>query len=170
MRAGGQAGSRERFGEREDAREPARGRRAGFTLVELLVALVMLSVGLLGVGRMIVLSQHHAFHGRSETTAVTLAEEIREKIMSESFSDLVTVFDGVDTSLPGTVTLPCAPWAAHLAQQLGPSGIGRIQVLEAAEDPEISANMRTIVIQISWLQDGERKTVPLRFSISRMGV
>jgi len=144
--------------------------RPGFTLVELLVALLMLSIGLLGVGRLLIFSQHHAYHGRSETTAVTLAEEIREKILSEEFPDLVSMFDGVDTSQPSTVTLPCAPWAAHVAAQLGPTGKGSIEVLEPAEDPEITTGMITVVVSVSWDQDGMTKSVPLRFSTCRMGL
>ncbi|MFH1145242.1 MAG: prepilin-type N-terminal cleavage/methylation domain-containing protein [Candidatus Eisenbacteria bacterium] len=154
-----------------------RGRRirrtrsgAGFTLVELLASLVILSVGILGVGRLMIFSQRHAYHGRSETSAVTLAEEIREKILSESFNDLVSIFDGVDTTMPATVTLPCSPWATHLAAQLGPSGSGRISVLEPGEDADIVAGMVTVLVEVSWDQDGVTKTVPVRFSISRMGL
>lgn len=143
--------------------------RAGFTLVELMVALVLLAIGLLAVGRLLIFSQHHAYHGRSETTAVSLAEEIREKMLSENFNDLPTIFDGVDTSVPGTVPTPCQPWADHLAGELGPSGSGRIEVFGPGEDPEITDGMYSVLIEVSWDQAGETKTVDLRFATSRMG-
>jgi len=141
----------------------------GFTMVELLVALVMLSIGVLAVGRLLIFSQHHASQGRRETIAVTLAEEIREKVLSSEFIDLVATYDNVDTRLPGTVTAACAEWAAHVAEQLGSTGAGEIDVLEPSEDPEIVAGMLTMVISVSWEQDGSTRTVPLRFSICRMG-
>jgi prepilin-type N-terminal cleavage/methylation domain-containing protein len=149
----------------------ARGRRRnGFTLVELLVALFILSIGILSIARLLVFSQHHAFHGRTETQATALAEEIREKILSENFDDLVTIFDGVDTELPGTVTVPCQEWAAHLGARLGFDGRGRVQVLEPFEDPDIVDGMRTVVVEITWLESGQERSLPLRFSVTQMGV
>jgi prepilin-type N-terminal cleavage/methylation domain-containing protein len=145
-------------------------RNNGFTLVELMVALFILSIGILSVARLFIFSQRHAFHGRTETQATALAEEIREKILSENFDDLVSIFDGVDTSVPGTVTIPCQPWAAHLANGLGQGGRGRIQVLRPFEDPEIVDGMLTVEIEISWDESGQERTLPLRFSVAQMGV
>jgi prepilin-type N-terminal cleavage/methylation domain-containing protein len=150
---------------------PAPTRRTnGFTLVELLVALFILSIGILSVARLFIFSQHHAFHGRTETQATALAEEIREKILSENFDDLVSIFDGVDTSVPGTVTLPCQPWAHHLAAGLGTGGRGQIQVLRPFEDPEIVDGMLTVTVEISWDESGQARSLPLRFSVAQMGV
>jgi hypothetical protein len=140
------------------------------TLVELMVALFLLSVGILAVSRLFIFSQRHAFHGRTETQATALAEEIREKILSENFDDLVTIFDGVDTQIPETVTTPCQTWAGHLEQGIGPTGHGRIQVLTPLEDPEIVDGMVTVVIEISWEESGQERSLPVRFSISKMGV
>ncbi|MCK4412424.1 MAG: prepilin-type N-terminal cleavage/methylation domain-containing protein [Candidatus Eisenbacteria sp.] len=155
---------------------PTRGRlrprpaSAGFTLVELMVSLVLLAVGLLAVGQLLIFSQQHAYHGRSETTAVSLAGEIREKILSENFGDLPAIFDGVDTSVPGTVPTTCQPWADHLAAELGPSGIGRLQVYGPGEDPEITSGMYSVAIEVAWEQSGKTKAVNLRFATSRMGL
>jgi prepilin-type N-terminal cleavage/methylation domain-containing protein len=142
---------------------------AGFTLVELMVSLVLLALGLLAIGQLLIFSHHHAFHGRTETTAVSLAEEIREKILSENFNDLPSIFDGVDTSVPGTVTTPCQTWANHLAEELGPSGVGRIEVYGPGEDVEISTGMYSVAIEVGWEQSGEAKAVNVRFATSRMG-
>jgi prepilin-type N-terminal cleavage/methylation domain-containing protein len=169
---GREEGAQEQVMTRTDrGRRPERPRRtSGFTLVELLVALFILSIGILSVARLFIFSQHHAFHGRTETQATALAEEIREKILSENFDDLVSIFDGVDTSVPGTVTLPCQPWAGHLAAGLGMGGRGRIQVLRPFEDPEIVDGMLTITIEISWDESGQARSLPLRFSVAQMGV
>jgi len=91
-------------------RRGARSRHAGFTLVELMIAVFLLAVGILSVGRMFIVAQRHAQYGREETIAVSLAQEIREKILSKSFNDLETLFDGVDTDVAGTITEPCQLW------------------------------------------------------------
>lgn len=144
---------------------------AGFTLTELLVALVILSVGILSVGRLFVFAQRHAGHGREETMAVCLAEEIREKILSDNFDDLVTIFDGVDTDQPGTITTPCSDWATHLANGLGGvSGRGTIEIMDHTEDPEIVDDMLTALITISWLESGRSHSLDMRFSTCKVGI
>jgi len=149
----------------------ARARRSdGFTLVELLVALSILSIGILSVAQLFIFSQRHAHDGRIETQATALAEEIREKVMSENFDDLVSIFDGVDTSVPSSVTLPCQEWATHLDERLGPEGRGQLQVLQPAEDVEIVDGMLTIVVTVSWQESGQARSLPLRFSVAQIGV
>ena len=143
---------------------------AGFTLTELMVALVILAVGILSAGSLFVFSQRHAFSGRTETMAACLAEEIREKILSENFEDIQTIFDGVDTGYPETVTLPCRDWADHLTQGLGPAGRGILQVMDDGEDADIVDGMVSIVIDVSWQEGNQRPEVVLRFAVSQMGV
>jgi prepilin-type N-terminal cleavage/methylation domain-containing protein len=143
---------------------------AGFTLVELMIAVFLMSVGILAVGRMFVISQHHSAQGRQETLAVSLAQEIREKILSKDFDEIESLFDGVDTGAPGTITLPCQTWAAHLAANLGATGRGRILVYSPAEDAEIVDGMLSVRIIVDWLESGAPKDVTMRFSLSRMGI
>jgi len=149
-------------------RRPRAG--AGFTLVELMIAVFILSVGILSVGRLFVFAQNHSAHGRQETMAVSLAQEIREKILSKQFDEIVPLFDGVDTDLPDTITLPCQTWAEHLAAGLGPSGRGTVEILDHLGDPEITGGMLTVRIGVSWIENGARKEAPMRFSLSRMGI
>lgn len=146
------------------------GATAGFTLVELMVALFMMAIGILAVGRLFVFAQGHASHGRTESMAVSLAQEIREKILSKNMNDLETMFDGVNTNVPETITTPCVEWAAHLDENLGPTGCGEISVLTPAEDYEIVDGMVTVIITITWEEDGHEKTAPMHFSLSRMGI
>jgi len=142
----------------------------GFTLVELMVAVTVMAVGILAVGRLFIFSQHHATHGRSETMAVSLAQEIREKMLSQEFDDLELLFDHVDTTVPDTVTPPCQEWANRVATGLGPSGRGEIDVLTPDEDLEIVAGMLTIAIRVSWTEGPNDKSVRMRFSHSRVGI
>jgi prepilin-type N-terminal cleavage/methylation domain-containing protein len=143
---------------------------SGFTLVEMLVTLVILSIGLLSVGKMFIFSNQHAFYGRCETMAVSLTSEIREKILSDNFDDIKSVFDDVDTNQDGTVNLTCREWADHLEAEMGSSGQGLIQVYDELEDAEITAGMVTIEIEIKWQESGKNRSLKTRFSVSKMGV
>jgi prepilin-type N-terminal cleavage/methylation domain-containing protein len=141
----------------------------GFTLVELMVALMILVVGILGVGQIFAVSSRSAAMGRAETTAVSLAREIEEKIYSEEVEQVATIFDGVDTADPGSVTLPCAAWAAHVGSELGPNGRGRITVMNDDQDPALLPGMFSVLVEVSWLAHGDTLTVPLRFAITDIG-
>ncbi len=142
----------------------------GFTLVELLVTLVILSIGIISVGRLFILSSHHANYGRTETTAVCLINEIREKVLSDNYDDIITIFDDVDTDLPGTITIPCTEWSNHLQAELGTSGRGEITVMSHTEDAEIVDGMVTVKITVSWQESGKDRSLTSQFSVSKMGV
>lgn len=141
--------------------------RAGFTLVEVSIAVLLLSIGLLGLIQVFAVSDRHTAYAREETVATSLAQEIREKIMSESFSDIVSIFDGVDTSDPSTVTLPAHDWAEHVAQHLGPTGRGVIQVDTPAENPSLPIGLLEVTVRISWHERGRQVELPLRFAVAR---
>lgn len=143
--------------------------QAGFTLVELLVAVTLLAIGILSVGQIFAVSTRNVSFGKTETSAVSLAREIQEKILSESVEQVQPMFDGVDTADGGTVTAPCAVWADHLATQLGPTGRGRIWVRDSTEDAELLAGMFSVRIEVSWLVHGDSMRVPIQFAITNVG-
>lgn len=142
---------------------------AGFTLVELLVALVILSIGVMAMAQVFVVADRHTSYARDETLATTLAQEIREKILSESFPDLVSMFDGTDTEDPGTVNLPAEAWATHVSDELGPNGRGTISVETPADDPGIPNGMVRIEINISWQEGARSMSVPHHFYVAKIG-
>ena len=145
-------------------------KEGGFTLVELLVAITILSIGIISVGQIFAISSRNATFGRTETMAVGLAREIQEKIMSESFDDVVSVFDDVDTDNPGSLTGPCQIWADHLSDQLGSNGRGTIQIHTAEEDAEILTGMLSVEVEISWKLSGQSYQVPMNFAMAKIGI
>lgn len=153
---------------------PPRSRaQAGFTMVELLVALVVFAIGVLGVARLFIFSNHHALAGNKELVASSLAQEIREKILSVDHQDVQTIFHGVDTDVPTTIPPECQVWATHLAEQL-PSGRGQISVETShfgggpmTEDS--SGRMLGVIITISWEDRGETDDLTMNFALCRVG-
>jgi type IV pilus assembly protein PilV len=142
---------------------------AGFTLLELLIALMFLSVGILAMAQVFAVAQRHAAHSREETVAVTLISEIREKIMSETFDDVQSVFDGVDTQAPSSISLPASEWADHLSERLGSGARGRIYVNTDNEDPNLPHGLLDVRIDVSWREESHTITFPTRFYIAKMG-
>jgi prepilin-type N-terminal cleavage/methylation domain-containing protein len=150
-------------------RAPVRAQEAGFTLVELMVSLVVLAIGIMGVAKLFIFSNHHSLYGNKELVAATLVQEIREKILSETFDDIPAVFDGVDTDLPPSITAPCQAWADHLGIQLGDEGRGVLDIILPGEDPEIYDRMFGVVITVYWPEAGDTKDLTMRFALSKVG-
>jgi len=142
---------------------------AGFTLVELMVALMILSIGIMGIARLFVFSNQHALSGGNELEAVSLMQEIREKILSETFEDVPSIFDGVDTYYDEQIPVPCQDWAYHLESQLGSEGRGQIDIINPGEESEILTNMIGVAITISWPEKGQTHDISMRFAISKVG-
>jgi type II secretory pathway pseudopilin PulG len=142
---------------------------AGFTLLELLVAVMFLSVGILGIAQVFAAADRHTASSRQETTATSLAEEIREKIMSEAFDHVYSIFNGVDTSVPSTISLPASDWAQHLQERLGPDGRGTIQVGRHEEDPTIGPGLVVVTVTEYWTERGHQISLPVQFAIANTG-
>lgn len=141
----------------------------GFTLIEMIVAITILTVGILGVGQIFAVANRNVSFSRSETMAVSLAREIQEKILCESVDLIPMVFDGVDTSSPGSVTTPCELWAQHLSEQLGPTARGVIDVRDHTEDPELLAGMLSVRVEIHWSRNGNDLIFPVQFAVTNIG-
>lgn len=87
----------------------------GFTLIEVLVALVMLAFGLLSLARMLARAGEAEMEAVQRTQAMTLAQDIVDRINSNRANALQYVGDYV----PGNVLLDCsaAPPAVTIADR-----------------------------------------------------
>jgi len=74
---------------------------AGFTLIEVLVAIVILTVGLLAVGTMQISAIRGNFMSGNTSTALSLASEKMEDLLNKDFNhaDLTNSVTGNDTNL-----------------------------------------------------------------------
>jgi len=134
-------------------------RAAGFSLVEALVALVVLSIGMLGIAALHVEGLRSARTALTRTAAVALASDIADRIRANRAAK--TEYDAVVTSADTDANCEpkgagCTPAElAHHDKALGlgaietalPGGTGTID----CDDAEVPA---TYTITISWSEVG----------------
>ena len=134
----------------------------GFTLLEVLIALLVLSIGLLGIGKMMLLSAraNDSAYMRSQATALayTMLDAMRA-------NRVAAISQGYDTAQVVPVQLACATaapgctsgqvaqndtflWNQALATAL-PNGAGTV-VTATAPDRVTNANNITATITVTW--------------------
>lgn len=148
----------------------ASGARAGFSLVETMVALTILAVGILSVAQLLVTSRGHSNYSRQETMAISLAQEIKERIYSENYDDVKSVFDGADTEDAETINDSTDEWAQHLRDMLGSNGRGTIEVVDFNEDASLPKGMYRVAIDVSWMEGPRYRTLPHNFLLTKVGL
>lgn len=76
----------------------------GFTLMEVLVALAVLSIGLLGMAGMQLFSLKSSHNAYLRTQATTAANELVDKMRANSAAAIAGNYDTTLASIPGTIT------------------------------------------------------------------
>jgi type IV pilus assembly protein PilV len=124
-------------------------RQKGFTLLEVLVAMLILSIGLLGLAGLMAssLRNNHSAYYRSQAT--WLAYDVIDRMRTNRPNALAYVVDmgaaSADGAMAGT---DITDWKAMIANTL-PAGDGSVAVAVAGE-------ARTVTVTIQW--DDERGT------------
>jgi type IV pilus assembly protein PilV len=144
---------------------PKRSPRAhgGFTLLEVLVALLVLSIGLLGIGKLMMLSAraNDSAYMRSQATALgyTILDAMRANRQQALGGGYDTNVVGVGASQNCVATAPgCTPaqqaqsdtwqWNQSLASAL-PAGSGTV-VTATAPDNRTGASNVTATVTVTW--------------------
>jgi len=91
--------------------------RPGLTLIEVLFAISVMAIGLLGVASMFPAGLRSVITGGHTSKATTLVREMVEMIQADTFSNLDTYYNGFDTTplttglmaVPPTFTCPVNP-------------------------------------------------------------
>ncbi|TFG81993.1 MAG: type IV pilus modification protein PilV [Chromatiales bacterium] len=142
-------------------------RSRGFSLVEVLVALVVMSVGMLGIAALYLEGLRAGRTALYRTTAVTLAADMADRIRANSTAQFSYAGTG-----PGTDSAcvngasDCTPdqladddwldWNNHLAAQLPEGTVGEIDVAGPAPV--------TYTITVAWPEIGQED--PATYSLS----
>lgn len=125
----------------------------GFTLVESIVALLVLTIGLVSMAELLAVSLRLQVLSRNETEAVRLAQDKRDQLMSLNFDTAAEIaINGVD-SLAADV----ANYFDHVT--VGESGkvVGYTRRWDVSAGPDGSANLRELTILII-PDDADRRT------------
>src|SRR5215831_18406550 len=135
---------------------------SGFTLLEVLVALLVMSIGLLGIGKMMLLSAraNDSAYMRSQATALayTMLDALRanrDAAVSQGYdtAQVVPKRLACATAAPGCNSGQVAQndtflWNQALGTAL-PNGAGSV-VTVASPDPNTGANNVTATITVTW--------------------
>jgi type IV pilus assembly protein PilV len=145
--------------------------QAGFTMVEALVALVVLSIGLLGIAALLLKSLQSGRTATYRTQAVNFAADLADRIRMNRTAAAAygTLYADVEVDVPACDTTggctdadlaatDLSRWKARLAQLL-PNGEGQVVVT-----PPLAAGEPTnYVITVRWAEAGE--LAPVTFQL-----
>ena len=136
-----------------------RRRHAGFSLVEVLVAMVVMAVGLLGIAALYVEGLRAGRTSLYRTTAVTLAADMADRIRANARAgvayagtgpgaDRACVAGGVDCDPAAMAEDDWFRWRADLADRLPEGAEAEITVVDAPP-------LRNYAIEIRWPEPGQ---------------
>jgi type IV pilus assembly protein PilV len=144
---------------------PDRARNRGFSLVEVLVALLVLSIGLLGISKLVLISARANDSAYLRSQATVLAYSILDAMHANRQAAIAgnyaiaaasgAVDPGVqcNNAAPCTNTLTLAQYDLYQWKQrllaLGPSGDGTV-AMAAVTDPVSGTTSTTATITVSW--------------------
>ena len=128
----------------------------GFTMVEALVALVVLAVGMLGIAGLYVTTLRSGSSAIFRTQAINLATDMADRVRSNRNANVAYNGAAANNNCVGTGSVSCSAaqmaandlflWNAQLAQFL-PSGTGTVVVVGASAP-------YTYTITVTWLEQG----------------
>lgn len=92
---------------------------AGFSLVEMLIAMVVATVGLLGLLQSVIVAYQHAVKTRYRSEAVQVAEERMHALFGLPFAKIIDINEKVsaETRMVGGV-----PWTYTVTSKVQPAG------------------------------------------------
>ncbi len=139
-------------------------RNGGFTLVELLVALVVLSVGLLGLSGMQAATVRNAYSGYLRSQAVMAAQGILDRMRANRDRALAHGYDiSFDDDAPtGTCTSTCS--ASDMANADLAAWLNELSRLPNG-DGQVSTSGTAAVIEVRWTDSRQSSAlIPFRMA------
>lgn len=155
------------FGRRGRRREHARRAQSAFTLVETMVALLVISIGLIGLAALEAQGLAAARDALLRTRAVHLAADMAERIRGNRAARAAYAGAAADRGCDGAGARSCTPreraqhdlfvWTARVAELL-PAGAGSVRV--AGGDPPF------YTVDVAWRETGVAAGAAPRYSLT----
>jgi type II secretory pathway pseudopilin PulG len=143
--------------------------RAGFSLIEVVLALGLLGTVLISVASLFVVGGKQVKSGKNTTAATALAHEIMEVIEQVPYDQIYGHFGGASGSPSLTVSTTAGgnagQWQAEIARKLGPDAFGTIAIipLGCAGAPSLGTSQALQVrVTLTWDELGSVKSVSLQ--------
>jgi type IV pilus assembly protein PilV len=147
-------------------KQPIPSRNTGFTLVEVLVSLVVFSIGLLGIGKLILFSSRANDSAYQRDQATALAYSMLDSMRANRATAVAGGYSGTDVASSNPSSQNCtdasfnctgttlaqyelAMWQTSLLSALGPCGTGMVKTASAT-DPSTGASVTTATISVQW--------------------
>jgi type IV pilus assembly protein PilV len=140
----------------------------GFSLIEVLVAITLLSIGLLGVASMQTTAISGNSFARTGTEGVQLAQEMVDLIRTNAGTN-PQLYDGIDTNATCSGADPrltdCANWQTSLQD----SGLQNISgTVDVVANSPID-NTATVTVRVQWGPSGSNRKVILTTILETWG-
>ena len=134
-----------------------KNREKGFTLIEVLVAIVILTFGLLAVGTMQISAIRGNFMGGNTSIALSLASEKMEDLLNKDFNhaELVDSVSGNNTTLSSTTSVDNYEYVAEEGI-VGAGGFYR-RIWNVAD--ETSPTRKSVVVIVTWENNRHRVSI-----------
>ena len=149
-------------------------KQSGFTMVEVLVALVVLAIGLLGIAALYLNSLQSGRTAIYRTQAVNLAADLADRIRANRTAQAAygTLFADAEVEVAGCYTTggcidtdlastDLARWKGTLAQLL-PNGQGQVVVTL----PVAAGEPTNYVVTVQWAEVGEAAAVTFQIGFA----
>jgi len=125
---------------------------AGFTLIEVMIALVILSIGILALAKLQISAIQGNTLSQNMTTAVSLAEQRVEQLKNTPYTDIKSESPPVNID-PNTaqVTAAVTKWTRQVT----------------VTDGSPLTNTKTVSVLVTWTDKAKTHTVPITVIIAR---
>jgi type IV pilus assembly protein PilV len=141
---------------------PPTRKPAGFSIVEVLVALVVLGVGMLGIASLYITTLRSSGSAISRMQAVNLASDLGDRIRANraagtayALSEIGELDDESDACLGADKNCSPADMAAYDLNLWQRQVVGTLPSAQATVVVDTSTNPRTYTITVSWLEAQE---------------
>lgn len=129
----------------------------GFTIIEVMVAIVILTFGLLAVGSMQISAMRGNFMGGNTSIALSLASEKMEDLLSRPYNapELVDHATGNNGNLSSIASVD---WDQYVSEEgkVGPGGFFR-RIWNIAD--ETSPTRKSVMVIVTWENNAHRVSI-----------